>query len=67
MNVKKNNPLAEYLKLVRLPKAVFARDVGISPQRLQIYLREGAVPPLELAYKIQEATKDKVKMSDWVK
>lgn len=67
MNNKKTTVLAQYLKKIRLSQIEFSKDIGITPQRLHSYLTGKVIPPLEIALKIQEETKGKVKVSDWLK
>jgi 3,4-dihydroxy 2-butanone 4-phosphate synthase/GTP cyclohydrolase II len=55
--------LAEWLKKSDMSKAEFARAVGISPGRVS-QLLSGDTPSLDLALRIQQLTRDKVKPGD---
>jgi 3,4-dihydroxy 2-butanone 4-phosphate synthase/GTP cyclohydrolase II len=55
--------LAEWLKTSGMSKAEFARNVGISPGRVS-QLLSGDTPSLDLALRIQQLTRDKVKPGD---
>ncbi len=55
--------LAEWLKTSGMSKAEFARNVGVSPGRVS-QLLSGDTPSLDLALRIQQLTRDKVKPGD---
>jgi 3,4-dihydroxy 2-butanone 4-phosphate synthase/GTP cyclohydrolase II len=55
--------LADWLKTANMSKAGFARAVGISPGRVS-QLLSGDTPSLDLALRIQQLTRDKVKPGD---
>lgn len=55
--------LADWLKTANMSKAEFARKVGISAGRVS-QLLSGDTPSLDLALRIQQLTRDKVKPGD---
>lgn len=66
MKYKKNSPLNTIFKDMCISKALLARKIGISPQRLQNYLSGRSVPPLEIAVRIEQFTEGKIKVKDWI-
>jgi transcriptional regulator with XRE-family HTH domain len=59
--------LKEYLELTGTQKQVFAREIGISKAALCNYMSGKRIPPLALAFLIQQKTKGRVPMAIWLK
>lgn len=66
MKYKKDNPLNAILKDMCISKVLFARKIGISPQRLQNYLNGKSMPPIAIAVTIEKFTEGKIKVEDWI-
>lgn len=58
--------LETYLKHFHISQRGFAKDLGMNPTHLGRLLRGEAVPGLDLAYKIEKMTGDKVSVYEFL-
>ena len=59
--------LEEWLRKEGMLRRAFAERIGASPSTVSLLINGQRKPSLEMAQRIQEATKGKVKMTEWRK
>ncbi len=59
--------LFDYFERFGVRKSFFARELGVQDQALRKYILGLQRPPLEILYKIQEMTDNRVQIHDWLK